>query len=385
VLALPLVLALLGPEAPAPAILPEHREELEVVTESDRDIEKAKRLFEAGRRAAAARRWDEAVRYFAEAYRWSESPGQLYALGRAHRALYFDGGRDPVQLRLALLRFRQYVERGPEGPNRTRAEQYIAELEPYANVLEGFDEDPIVTRLMLHSPVDDAEISVDDEAFRPAPIAIDVTPGSHRVRVRAPGHHEAQRTIAVPEGVTVPVEVDLEPIAASLRLRGPRGADVWIDGQRAARLPTVALPLPAGAHQIAIAAAGRTPFVRELQLGRGEQRTLDVDLPHTAQRRLSFVAMALGGGSLVASATLTGLAFAAQGRAREIRRERETMGVSAERFVEGQQAWEQRDAFRSAAIATAVVGGVLLTTGVVLFLTDRPRLADRLHAPERGR
>jgi hypothetical protein len=386
-LAVTLALALLGPsDTTPPTILPEHREELDVLPESERDIDQAKRLFEAGRRAAAARRWDESVRFFAEAYRYSESPGQLYALGRAHRALYFDAGRDPVQLRLALLRFRQYVERGPEGPNRERAQRYIAELEPYANVLEGFDEDVAATRLMIHTTIDGAMVSVDDAEFRPAPLSVDVTPGRHRVSVRAVGHHDARRTVDVPEGVTVPLEVPLDPIAARLAVRGPKGADVWIDGQRTSRLPwETSVELPAGTHQLAVARAGRAADIRELSLRRGEQRTIDVDLHRTPRRTVSLIAMGLGGGSLVAAATLTGLAFGSQRRAQDIRRERETMGVSEDRFVEGQRAWQQRDAFRSAAIATGVVGGVLLATGVILYLTDRPRIADRLHRPEPAR
>ena len=376
-LAVTLALVLLGP-ADAPVILPEHREELDVVPEAERDIEQAKRLFEAGRRAAANRRWDEAVRYFAEAYRWSESPGQLYALGRAHRALYFDAGRDPVQLRLALLRFRQYVERGPDGVNKTRAERYIAELEPYANVLEGFDEEVVITSLMVHSTVEGAMVSIDDAEFREAPVAVDVTPGSHRVSVRAPGHHEAIRTVTVPEGVTVPLDVPLDPIPASLRVRGPEGADVLIDGQRSGRLPMPAgLALRAGTHRVTVARSGRSSFVSDVVLRRGEERALDVHLPRTPQRKLSLVAMGLGGGSLVAAATLTGLAFGAQRRARGIAQERETMGITADRHAMGQDAWRQRDAFRSGAIATAIVGGVLLATGVVLYLTDRSRIGER--------
>ncbi len=373
--ALTLAIVLLGP-ADAPVILPEHREELDVVPEAERDIDQAKRLFEAGRRAAGSRRWDEAVRFFAEAYRLSESPGQLYALGRAHRALYFDAGRDPVQLRLALLRFRQYVERGPDGVNKDRARRYIAELEPYAHVLEGFDEDVVVTSLMVHSTVEGAMVSIDDAEFRDAPVAVDVEPGSHRVRVRAPGHRDALRTVTVPEGVTVPLDVPLDPLPASLRVRGTEGADVWIDGQRNGRLPLPnALTLFAGEHRVAVTRAGRRSFVADLELERGEDRAIDVALARTPQRKASLVALALGGGSLVAAATLTGLAFGAQRRAGDIQRERETTGITADRFAQGQEAWRQRDALRSGAIATAVVGGVLLATGVVLFLTDRSRRA----------
>lgn len=380
-------LLLLGPAAPAspgPVIWPEHREQLEVLPEDELDLDEAKRLFSAGKQAAERGRWDEAVRYFAEAYRHSGSPGQLYSLGRGHRELYFHEGRDPVQLRLALLRFEQYLEQSPDGRNRDNARRYIEELRPYVTVLEGFDQPVEITRLMIYSPVDTAVVSIDGGPTQAAPLTLDVEPGSHRIQLSAPGYHDTTRTVEVPRGATVPLELSLHERPASLGVRGPSGAALYVDGQPSGQLPLSAeLQLPPGPHQVAIAQAGHTAFVRELELSRGSEQELDVELPMTAQRKLSFAAMGLGAAGVLTAGTLTGLALRRQAQARAIEQERRTQGISEDRYAEGQQAWRGRDALRTAAITTGVVGALALGTGVVLFFTDDPALGDRLYRPER--
>jgi len=371
---------------PDPVQWPEHREVLEVLPPEQRDLDEAKRLFEAGRRAAEHARWDEAIRYFAEAYHLSGSPGLLYSLGRGHRELYFHHGRDPVQLQLALLRFRQYLEASPDGRNHDNAARYIEELEPYAAVLEGFEQPVVITRLMVYGPVEGAMVTIDDAPPREAPLSLDVIPGSHRVEMTAPGYHLAVRTVDVPEGVTVPLEIRLDERAALLLVRGPAGSDLHLDGQRVAELPLgAAITLPAGPHQIAVARAGRVPFVRSLELQRGETEDLEVQLPRTSQRKAAFAALGLGGAGAIAAATLAGLALRSQTRGRRIAEERLTVGIDEERYAEGQAAWQRRDELRTAAVVTGVIGGLSLATGAILWLTDRPRLADRLYRPERAR
>lgn len=386
-----LLATLVGPVSPAPApaaptevLAPEYREELDVLPEAERDIEEAKRLFDAGKQAASGSRWDEAIRYFALAYRYSASPGQLYSLGRGHRELYFNRGRDPVQLRLALLRFEQYLQRSPQGRNRDNATRYVAELAPYAQVLEGFDDEVPITRLMVHSPIPEATVAIDGGPAGPAPVTLDVPPGDHHVRVTAPGYFVVTRDIEVPEGATVPLEISLAARPAALTITGPRGAEVFVDGATAAQLPMRApIDLPAGVHQIAIAQRGRTPLVRELQLDRGGQRSLDVELAVTLQRKLAYAALAVGSVGLVATPVVAGLAGRAQNQAQQAADERTSQGVSAERFAQEQQAWAQRDALRAAAIASGVVGVSVLGGGVILWLTDRPHLEGRLYRPER--
>ncbi len=384
---LALSLLLLGPAVPTPtgpAIWPEHREQLEVLPQEELDLDEAKRLFSAGKQAAERGRWDEAIRYFAEAYRHSGSPGQLYSLGRGHRELYFHEGRDPVQLRLALLRFEQYLEQSPDGRNRDNAQRYIEELRPYVTVLEGFDQPVEITRLMIYSPVDTAVVSVDGGPAQAAPLTLDVEPGSHRIVLSAPGHHDTTRTVDVPLGATVPLELSLRERPASLDVHGPEGAALYVDGQPSGQLPlSTELRLPPGPHQVAVAQAGRTAFVRELELSRGSEQALRVELPMTAQRKLSFVALGLGGAGVLTAGTLTGFALGRQAQARAIEQERRTQGISEARYAEGQQAWRARDALRTAAITTGVVGTLALGTGVVLFFTDDPALGDRLYRPER--
>lgn len=183
----------------------------------------------------------------------------------------------------------------------------------------------------------------------------------------------------------MPLEIQLDEQAAELQVDGPAGAEIWIDGQRVERLPlSAAITLGAGPHQVAVAQAGRTAVVRELEFGRGEQRRLSVALPMTAQRTAAYATMGIGAGSLVASGVLGGLALRNQARARAIERERETTGISEERYAEERDAWARRDSRRVAAVVTGALGAAALGTGLILYFTDVPRLGDRLYRPERA-
>lgn len=373
---------------PQPAVAdvaPEHREELAVADAEAQDLPEAKRLFAAGKQAAQAGRWQQAIQYFAEAYRYSGSPGQLYSMGRGHRELYFNHGRDPVQLRLALLRLRQYLDRSPSGRNRSNARRFIVELESYVTVLEGFDDEVIITRLMVYSPTADATVAVDEGVPMLAPVAVDVDPGEHQIRVQAAGYHEVSRKVVVPQGTTVPIEVPLSGLPATLELQGPRGAEVFVDGDSQGRLPLPrAIAVDAGAHQVAIARAGRIPLIREFDLGRGESRAVVVSLPVTTQRKAAYAALAVGGAAAVASATLAGLSVRTENTARALADQRNNRGVTIAQYDREQLAWAQRDARRTGAIVTGVVGLATIGVGVVLYLTDRPRLTDRLYRPGRA-
>lgn len=367
------------------AVRPEHVEVLAVLPEAERDLDKAKRLFAAGKQAGRTGLWGDAIPFFAEAYRYSASAGALYALGRGHRHLYLNNGRDPVQLRLALLRFDQFLQQSPGDANEHAAQGYVTELQPYARVLAGFSDATPITRLMIHSPVVDARISVDGAPEVAGPVTVDVDPGSHQVRVRAEGYHEGVRTLPVPEGTTVPLEVDLRPKKATLIVSGPRRAQLFIDGQVHGSLPLGApIPLVAGPHQVAVSLRGRTPFIREATLARGETGNIAVDLPMTAQRKLAITSMALGGAGAVVAAALTGASLAAQRQASDIERERLAMGVDLATYETELAAWQRRDGLRTGATVAGAVGVTLVVTGVIVYFTDRSRLADRLYHPKNG-
>ncbi|MBL4684252.1 MAG: PEGA domain-containing protein [Nannocystaceae bacterium] len=391
VLAAAMLTAPAGPAphaVPGPAVTevaPEHREELAILAPEAQDLPQAKRLFAAGKQAAQAGRWQQAIQYFAEAYRYSGSPGQLYSMGRGHRELYFNHGRDPVQLRLALLRLRQYLDRSPSGRNQNNAQRFIVELESYVTVLEGFDDEVIITRLMVYSPTPDATVAVDNGVASLAPVTVDVEPGEHQIRVQAAGYHDVSRKVVVPQGTTVPLEVPLSGLPAILELQGPRGAEVFVDGDSQGRLPLPqAIEVDAGTHQVAVARAGRTPLIREFEFGRGESRRVVVNLPVTTQRKTAYAAIAVGGATVIASATLAGLSLRSQNAAREWADMRNNSGITVAQYDREQQAWAQRDARRTGAIVTSVVGLATIGVGVVLYLTDRPRLTDRLYRPGRA-
>ena len=52
--------------------------------------------------------------------------------------------------------------------------------------------------------------------------------------------------------------------------------------------------MPAGKHQIYVTKKGRTPWARKLTVERGGDVEINVDLPVTAQRTISYAVLSIG-------------------------------------------------------------------------------------------
>ena len=356
---------------------------LEALPEADRNEAAARSAWEQGTLAYRQGRLEDAVRHFEETYRYSGRSGLLFSLGQAHRHLYESGG-DERQRHLAIVRFQQYLEVEPEGKRKVEAERFLAELLPLSQLeLEGMGEAALFTRVSVSSLAPGATVVVDDGEPVELPATPDVEPGAHTILVSAPGFHPARRNVDVPEGSTVSLEVPLRELEARLTVKAPGGADLYVDGQRVARLPVDAgVELAPGRHQIGVARTGRALFVRELELDRGEERELDASLEMTGQRKVSFATMAIGSAGIVTSGVFVGLALDAQQRARAIVAQQNESSISAAQELQRSELVTRRDAMRNAAIASGVTGAVVLATGVILYLTDRPPVASRLSRPD---
>jgi hypothetical protein len=274
---------------------------LDVLPQAQRNEALAREAWDRGAKAFGEGRLADAIREFERTYRYSGRPGPLFSLGQAHRHRW-EQEKDPRQRELAILRYKQYLEVDPDGTRRIEAERYIRELQR-VDELEGLGEPPpIFTRLSISSRTEGAHASIDGGTPVPLPVTPDVAPGRHEVVVSAEGFRPQRRAVAVPEGSTVPVELTLEPIDALLSVRGPVGADLYVDGQRVARLPTRApVAVPPGTHQIGVAKPGKTLFVREVDLGRGESQGIEAQLETTGQRKVAYAAMGVGTAGAVAS------------------------------------------------------------------------------------
>lgn len=362
-------------ETPSAASMPE-------LPEVDEDEAKADAAWALGVAAYGNGELDEAIKQFRETYRYSGSAGPLFSLGQAHRHAY-EQTEDDLHRRLAIQSYRAYIDKDPEGKRRFEAESFITELQTEAERdLEGIDRPVPFTGISVTSDIMDARVSVDgaDAAVLPASLELDV--GRHEVVVVAPGHRPWRRTVEVSEGSTVALVANPQPKPARLTVEGPAGADVYVDGERVARLPAPeGIEVAPGPHQVGVARRGRALFIREVDLGRGEARSMQAELESSGQRKVAVAALAVGGSGLVAAGVLGGLALNAQSRALAIQRERTSAFLNLDHELEGRELQDQRDRLRGATVGTAVVGAVGVVAGVVLYLTDRPPVASQLHGP----
>lgn len=365
-----------------PASASEGPRPLEPLPQREHDETRAREAWNRGAQAFGEGRLEDAIREFEETFRHSGRPGPLFSLGQAHRHRW-EKTSDPRQRQLAILRYQQYLQLDPDGRRRLEAERWIRELQTLDELEDDADQPRVFTRIGLSSRTPGAIATIDGDAPVALPITPDVAPGRHEVVVSAPGFHSQRRALHVPEGSTVPLVVDLVPLEARLVVRGPTGADLYVDGQRHGALPRAGrLSLTAGAHQVGVAQRGRTLYVREVTLGRGEQRELRARLELTGQRKVAYAAFGIGAAATAGSIVLAALAFDAQSRAQHIEDDRTSGSIDDEEFRERQHWIERRDALRTAALATGISGLAVLATGIVLYFTDRPPTASQLRRPD---
>lgn len=353
----------------------------DVLPRGERDDAAARAAWDAGVQAFSEGRMTDAIVKFEATYRDSGRPGPLFSLGQAHRHRWEDE-RDPRQRQLAILRYQQYLELDPAGRRRVEAQRFIRELS-YIDELEDLGDGPqIFTRLSLTSRTPGARVAIDGGPPTALPFTPDLPPGRHDVTFFADGFHAQHRAVELREGSTLPLEGDLEPLAARLTVRAPAAALLYIDGDRVARPPSSRpIAVQPGRRQVGVALRGHALYVRELELGRDEAHRIDVALERTGQRKVSLAAIAVGSSAITASAVLMGLAFAAQRDARAIEAEG---SLDDERYAQAVRLQDRRDSMRNAAIATVVSGAVLTAAGIILYLVDRPPVGSMLHAPSRN-
>ena len=99
----------------------------------------------------------------------------------------------------------QAVRRGAEGAAATAPARYAVESRPAG-----------------------AEVSVDGRSAGTTPLSVDLTAGSHKLTVRAPGYDGSERTVNVESGTNGVVAVDLAPAGGiSAAARGPSRMLAW--------------------------------------------------------------------------------------------------------------------------------------------------------------
>jgi hypothetical protein len=352
--------------------------------QSPPDIEKAKTFFTAGAQAFERGDFLGAIQAFERANELAPRPAILFSIAQAYRRQYYID-KKPESLKNAVANYRKYLEQAPDGNRRADAAQALAELGPAADRLGGAEGGPSpvkpATRVSVGSNAPNAFVSMDGAPPSPAPFIHDVAPGEHTFVVTAEGFVGKTEKLRVAEGDFAAKEVQLKEIPGKLFIKTDSGAQVLVDGRIVGSAPFGSpIDVEPGTRQIAITHNGYEPVVREIDIGRGETKSLDVSLSSTGQRRISRVLLGIGAGGIALGGVFLGVSFAAEQTAVHLRDKRMTMGLSAQEAVQYEGARNDRNTWLVASVVAAITGLGIGGTGLLLYLFDQPPL--NLSAPK---
>jgi hypothetical protein len=353
-----------APAAPAPAA----------------DVERAKESFRIGAAAYAAGEYLAAIAALDSAYAAAPLPAIAFSLAQAERRQYFVDQK-PEHLHRSVALFRRYLEQTPSGGRRTDALEALAQLEPLVERLPvaapaGAPRAPASTRLLVIAEAPGARVFIDGEEVAGTPIR-EVSPGEHRVLVRAPGYRDAERVVVAVAGELIPVSMALDELPGVVAVDAPESAEIYVDGAFMALGGTgVALTLPRGSHRVSVAQNGHRVASRTIEVRPGSRQTLSVELEPTAQRLTSHVLLISGAAAVGAGAFLGVLALQSEDEAQSFLERRDTRNVSSAELVRYQADVARRDRYRVMAGVSFAAGLGLLVTGLFLHELDQPRAEE---------
>lgn len=350
------------------------------VAAAERPVDSAKTYFRAGQQAYEAGFYLDAARAFEQAYDIVPNPAIIFSLGQTYRRQFLLDS-DVQYLTQAMLAYRRYLHAAPRAARRADAIEHLGQLEQrrlamgVAPIETETTPTPVQrkTQLMVTSQTEGARAVVDDAVAEAVPVVAEVAPGEHLVKVSAQGFFPQTVSSVAIEGRLVVAQVDLEAQPARLRLTGPKGAAVALDGRQIGKLPFErALEIEAGPHRIRATQDGKHAFVSQVDVARGEARALVATMPTTSQRKMSYWFIGGGATLLVTSGVLVTVALLSEGQARLILIDRDTLmeNLSQEDLETYISARDRRNDLLTIStvtmVGTLVVGGI----GAALYFLD---------------
>jgi hypothetical protein len=352
----------------------------------------AERYFRTGERLLNAGEFAAAASSFEDAYEILPLPEIAFSAAQSYR-LAFVKDQQPARLKRAVELYRIYLDKVKRGGRVNDATNALLELEPLLQRMEAGGKTITAmpanrtTGLMITSEVAPAtgKIGGDPKLAGELPLVREVAAGKHEVTVEAKGYKSKTITAIAVEGELVPVEVDLEPLPATIEIKTQGGARVTVDGRSAGTTPLAPINVDAGRHFITITKRGKKAHAREVVLERGGKATVQTSLRTTTQRRAARWVL-IGSGVLFVGAGLAGLgALGADGDAADLDERRQNGGISEAELAEYEDLRAQRDDLKTtmwtlggAALAVGVAGGLMY-----VFDRDEPESAPSI-APAIG-
>jgi hypothetical protein len=214
-------------------------------------------------------------------------------------------------------------------------------------------------------------ISVDGSSPGPPLLRAAVSPGPHTVRVTAPGYAPRELSLRADANLITAETIALQEIPAHVKIADADGATVYVDGHLEGDMK--ALTLPPGRHFVSVVSTGRESMGQSVDLGRADDKTVTFARPPTVTRYASLALLGVGGASIVSGLVCFGVAGVRDGQANQINVQRLAMSIPNSLQTQYASDKADRDALRTAGIATTSAGAGVAAIGLTLFFLDRPR------------
>lgn len=340
-----------------------------------KDDPQARQFFEVGAQAYAKGQYLLAIDAFKEAYKLTERPGILFSIAQAHQRQFRAKGEEQ-HLSAAIEHFRRYLARVPNGGRHDEAAASLDSLLKQAERLHPQNQTPerarLFGKLLLSSPTPNAKLSVNAEPVESLPTALELPADKYHVEGSAAGYETVSQDVLITAGSSVPLNLELRPLPARVRISGPAGAEAFVDGRSVGWLPLTELVLPAGDHWISLRKTGQETKSVLVHAQRGQTARVELQLQRTGQRQAAYVT---GAGALLGLAITLPLSVLAVARDREASDLDEQRRQRSLTESEGQQlndALDARNELRTGATIAGLTTAGLLGAALVLYLTDSP-------------
>jgi tetratricopeptide (TPR) repeat protein len=348
------------------------------------ELSQAKSSFRAGATAYELGDYLAAIQALQAAYRLSPLPAIAFSLAQAERRQYFVD-RERGHLERAIELYRDYLRQVPSGGRRSDATDALTQLEPLrasqpqSEAVVAAVSDAGRTRLLITCEAKGARIALDGAAALPSPAIAEVSPGTHRLQVSAPGYDTSERAVQPVPGELLPIEITLREQPASVQLGATPSASIYVDDALVGELSeSKHLRLPAGDHTFTFAKNGYYLVNLEAQLVPGGSRTLHAQLSPTAQRTTAYALFIAGGLGVVTSAILGSFTLAREGSARAVLERKGQGNISSAELHDYNEARDDRNRLRVFAALSISLSAAALATGLFLFVFDHPELPSPL-------
>ena len=127
--------------------------------------------------------------------------------------------------------------------------------------------DPVVGKLLLTLKPRDAQVTIDSQTYGEIKSDLTLAAGTHQLKVNKKGYHPYSSEIVLSEETPLEVEVDLEPILASINITSePEGASVTVDGKDKGKTPLTVKGVGFGPHEVAVRLGGHEKFLKTVDV-----------------------------------------------------------------------------------------------------------------------